>query len=146
LRDEAELKSRCTLCSLKGMPAGIAHVSLLVPNYDDALAFFLRIGFECREDTDLGEGKRWVRVAPKGGDTEILLARAVGERQLAAVGEQGGGRVWLFLETRDFDADLDKLLAAGVRIEGSPREEAYGRVVVWLDPWGNRWDLIEFSK
>jgi catechol 2,3-dioxygenase-like lactoylglutathione lyase family enzyme len=128
------------------MPARIAHVALLVPNYDDALAFFLRIGFECREDTDLGEGKRWVRVAPNGADTELLLARAVGERQLSAVGEQGGGRVWLFLETKDFDADLDKLRAAGAHIDGPPRDEAYGRVVVWLDPWGNRWDLIEFSK
>ncbi len=79
------------------MPSGIAFFSLLVPDYDAALAFFLPLGFELREDTDLGGGKRWVRIGLPGAATEILLARAVGERQLAAVGEQGGGRVWLFL-------------------------------------------------
>ena len=75
------------------MPNRIALFSLLVPEYDEALAFFMRIGFECREDTDLGNGKRWVRIAPKGGETELLLARAVGGRQDAAIGECTGARL-----------------------------------------------------
>ncbi|NIA71223.1 VOC family protein [Pelagibius litoralis] len=128
------------------MPNRLALFSLLVPNYDEALAFFLRIGFECREDTDLGNGKRWVRIAPRGGETEILLARAVGERQRAVIGEQGGGRVWLFLETTDFDTDFSRMQDVGIRFETEPRDEPYGRVAVWTDPWGNRWDLIEFAQ
>ena len=127
------------------MPSRVALFSLLVPDYDAALEFFLRIGFECREDTDLGNGKRWVRIAPPGAETEILLARAVGDRQTAAIGEQGGGRVWLFLETRNFDADYQRMQTAGVPFEAPPRPEPYGRVAVWSDPWGNRWDLIEFT-
>mgnify|MGYP000844828086 FL=1 len=127
------------------MPARIAHFSLLVPDYDTALDFFCRIGFECREDTDLGNGKRWVRIAPPGAETEILLARAAESRQSKSIGEQGGGRVWLFLETEDFAADYQRLEAAGVEFETSPRDEPYGRVVVWNDPWGNRWDLIEYA-
>ena len=127
------------------MPSRVALFSLLVPDYDEALAFFGRIGFECREDTDLGGGKRWVRIAPKGAETDILLARAANPRQAAAVGEQGGGRVWLFLETEHFAADHARLLAAGVAFEGPVRSEPYGRVAVWRDPWGNRWDLIEFA-
>jgi predicted enzyme related to lactoylglutathione lyase len=128
------------------MPNRIASFSLLVPDYDDALTFFISIGFECREDTDLGDGKRWVRIAPAGGETEILLARAVGDRQNASIGEQGGGRVWLFLQTSDFDADYQRMQAAGVQFEELPRNEPYGRVAVWSDPWGNRWDLIEFAN
>ncbi|MGY4750232.1 VOC family protein [Pannonibacter sp. Q-1] len=128
------------------MPRRIALFSLLVPDYDEALNFFLRIGFECREDTDLGNGKRWVRIAPSGGETEILLARAVGDRQSAAIGEQGGGRVWLFLETENFEADYTRMLAEGVQFEAGPRDEPYGRVAVWNAPWGNRWDLIEFAR
>ncbi|WP_108503063.1 VOC family protein [Paracoccus indicus] len=127
------------------MPARIAHFSLLVPDYDAALDFFCRIGFECREDTDLGNGKRWVRIAPPGAETEILLARATGDRQSGSVGEQGGGRVWLFLETKNFVGDCQRLQAAGARFETPPRDESYGRVVVWRDPWGNRWDLIEYA-
>ncbi|MEY8828043.1 VOC family protein [Sedimentitalea sp. XS_ASV28] len=128
------------------MPNRIALFSLLVTDYDEALAFFSKIGFECREDTELGNGKRWVRIAPPNGETEILLARAVGERQTAAIGEQGGGRVWLFLETEDFDADYSQMRSLGVQFESKPRNEPYGRVAVWKDPWGNRWDLIEFAR
>ena len=126
------------------MPKRIAQFSLLVPDYDPAIAFFTSIGFVLAEDTDLGSGKRWVRIALPGAGTEILLARAVGDRQATAIGEQGGGRVWLFLETEDFDHDLERLRQAGARIEGEPRDEPYGRVVVWRDPWGNRWDLIQY--
>ena len=81
----------------------------------------------------------------KISETEILLARAVGDRQRAAIGEQGGGRVWLFLQTEDFDADYRRLQAEGVVFETGPRQEPYGRVAVWSDPWGNRWDLIEYA-
>lgn len=126
------------------MSARLAAVALLVPDYDDAVAFFTRdLGFRLLEDTPLGGGKRWVRVAPDGGGTALLLARAVGERQAAAVGEQGGGRVFLFLETDDFDRDHARLRARGVRFAETPRDEPYGRVAVFVDPWGNRWDLIE---
>ncbi len=128
------------------MPKRVAQFSLLVPDYDPAIAFFTAIGLTLAEDTDLGNDKRWVRIALPGAGTEILLARAVGDRQVAAIGEQGGGRVWLFLETEDFARDLDRLKAAGARIEGEPRDEPYGRVVVWQDPWGNRWDLIQYAR
>ena len=128
------------------MPCRIALFSLLVPDYADALRFFTAIGFECREDTDLGGGKRWVRIAPPGAETEILLARAVGAEQVAAIGAQGGGRVWLFLETQDFATDMARLHAQGAVFEGAPRDEPYGRVAVWRDPWGNRWDLIQFAQ
>lgn len=127
------------------MPKRIAQFSLLVPDYDAAIAFFTAIGFALVEDTDLGGDKRWVRIALPGAGTEVLLARAVGDRQVAAIGEQGGGRVWLFLETDDFDYDLKRLEAAGAVIEGVPRDEPYGRVVVWQDPFGNRWDLIQYA-
>ena len=127
------------------MTRRIAFFSLLVPDYDEALAFFRGLGFECREDTDLGGGKRWVRIAPPGAETEILLARAVGAQQGAAIGAQGGGRVWLFLETEDFDRDHARMKAQGIPFETAPRDEPYGRVAVWSDPWGNRWDLIQFA-
>ena len=126
------------------MPKGIAFFSLLVPDYDQALAFFLPLGFALREDTDLGGGKRWVRIGLPGAATEILLARAVGPQQ-AAIGQQGGGRVWLFLETADFVADHARFTAARVAFEAPPRDEPYGRVAVFADPWGNRWDLIQFA-
>ena len=128
------------------MPSRIALFSLLVPDYDTALRFFTGIGFECREDTNLGGGKRWVRIAPPGAETEILLARAVGDQQSAAIGAQGGGRVWLFLETDDFARDYNTMLDKGVVFEDAPRDEPYGRVAVWQDPWGNRWDLIQFAQ
>ncbi|MEO1797637.1 MAG: VOC family protein [Pseudomonadota bacterium] len=119
-------------------------LSLLVPEYDEGIAFFTGpMGFALAEDVDLGGGKRWVRVAPPGGGASLILARAVGE-QRAAIGAQGGGRVWLFLETSDFDADHARMVAAGVHFEEAPRDEPYGRVAVFCDPWGNRWDLIEF--
>lgn len=129
-----------------GMPRRISLFSLLIPDYDEALTFFSAAGFETREDTDLGSGKRWVRIAPPGAETEILLARAVGDRQKAAIGERGGGRVWLFLETANFENDLIRLETAGAVFEGPPRDESYGRVAVWRDPWGNRWDLIEYAN
>lgn len=127
------------------MPRRIAQFSLLVPEYDPAITFFTAIGFSLIEDTDLGGGKRWVRIGLPGAGTEFLLARAVGDRQVTSIGEQGGGRVWLFLETEDFDRDFIRLKDAGAVIEDAPREEPYGRVLVWQDRFGNRWDLIQYS-
>lgn len=123
----------------------LSALSLLVPDYDSAIAWFTGpMGFELRQDLDLGGGKRWVRVAPKGAQTEFILARAVGD-QTRAIGDQGGGRVWLFLATDDFAADHGRMVAAGVTFEEEPRVEPYGTVAVFRDPWGNRWDLIAFS-
>lgn len=82
----------------------------------------------------------------RSGDLGPAIDRAAGDRQHAAIGDQGGGRVWLFLETEDFDRDHRNMLAKGVTFEGAPRDEPYGRVAVWQDPWGNRWDLIQFSR
>jgi len=128
------------------MPKRLALVSLLVPNYDQALAYFAgRLGFELRKDSDLGDGKLWVRIGLPGAATEFLLARALGEGQSAAIGAQGGGRVWLFLETEDFDRDFAAFTAEGVTFEEPPRVEPYGRVAVFRDPWGNRWDLIQYA-
>lgn len=124
----------------------LALLSILVPDYDDGIAFFTeKLGFQLLEDTDLGDGKRWVRVAPKGAETGFLLAKAVGD-QTAAIGQQGGGRVWLFLETDDFASDHARMLAAGVTFEEQPRSEPYGTVAVFRDPFGNRWDLIEYQN
>ncbi len=124
----------------------LALVAVVVPDYDLALSFFVdTLGFELLEDTDMGGGKRWVRVAPEGAETQFLLARAVGEQQEAAIGNQGGGRVWLFLQTDDFARDHARLHAAGVAFQEDPRHEPYGSVAVFEDPFGNRWDLIEFK-
>jgi catechol 2,3-dioxygenase-like lactoylglutathione lyase family enzyme len=123
----------------------LAAVALLVPDYDPAIRFFVgSLGFTLLQDTDLGAGKRWVRVGHPGAQTDLLLARATGE-QAAAIGRQGGGRVWLFLETDDFARDHTAFTAAGVSFEGEPRHEPYGTVAVFQDPWGNRWDLIEHA-
>ena len=122
----------------------LAHLSLLVPDYDEGIAWFTGVlGWELRSDEDQG-GKRWVVVAPPGGGSSIVLARAAGE-QAAMIGRQGAGRVWLFLESDDFAADHTRLLAAGVTFEEAPRREPYGTVAVFVDPWGNRWDLIQFA-
>ncbi|HYC05390.1 MAG TPA: VOC family protein [Azospirillaceae bacterium] len=129
------------------MPQSVATVSLLVRDYDEAIAYYRdRLGFELLEDTDLGGGKRWVVVAPPGGKgAALLLARAADERQLARVGDQAGGRVFLFLRTDDFAADHARFEAAGVRFLEAPRHEAYGSVAVFEDLYGNRWDLLQLK-
>ena len=125
----------------------LAMLSLLVPDYQSGIDFYCNaLGFDLREDTDLGDGKRWVVVAPTGADTAFVLAKAVGPDQIAAIGNQGGGRVWLFLQTDDFPRDHQMMLKNGILFEESPRHEPYGTVAVWRDPFGNRWDLIEFSR
>jgi catechol 2,3-dioxygenase-like lactoylglutathione lyase family enzyme len=117
-----------------------------VPTYDAGIAFYVgQMGFALLEDTDMGGGKRWVRVGPAGAETAFLLAQAKGPDQVAAIGHQGGGRVWLILQTDDFAADHARMLAKGVTFEEDPRHEPYGVVAVFRDPFGNRWDLIEFK-
>jgi len=124
----------------------LASVSLLVHDYDEAIAFFTgSLGFVLLEDVPLGGAKRWVVVAPAGGGAgaTLLLARAATPEQEAAVGRQAGGRVFLFLRTDDFARDQAAFAARGVRFVEEPRDEAYGRVAVFLDLYGNRWDLVE---
>ncbi|HSF65465.1 MAG TPA: VOC family protein [Paracoccaceae bacterium] len=125
------------------MRRAVATVAVVVPDYDAAIAFYVGVlGFDLLEDVDQGH-KRWVRVAPPGGrGAALLLARAEGSAQRAAVGNQAGGRVLLFLETDDFARDHAAMLAAGVVFEEPPRHEVYGSVAVWRDPFGNRWDLL----
>ncbi len=128
------------------MTQKLALLSILVPDYDAGIAFFVgQMGFDLLEDSDLGQGKRWVRVAPAGAQTAFLLAKAVGDQQVDAIGSQGGGRVWLFLQTDDFDGDYARMQDNGVEFEEAPRNEPYGKVAVFRDPFGNRWDLIAFS-
>lgn len=124
---------------------GIATVTLLVDSYDRGLAFYCGLlGFECRADTPLGNGKRWVVVAPAGQTgADLLLAQADDDMQMHAIGNQTGGRVGFFLHTDDFDRDHAAFLAKGVRFLEAPRHEAYGSVAVFEDIFGNRWDLIE---
>jgi catechol 2,3-dioxygenase-like lactoylglutathione lyase family enzyme len=122
-------------------------VAIVVREYDAAIDFFVRVlGFELVEDspslTNDGRPKRWVVVRPPGATTGILLARADGERQEAAIGNQFAGRVGFFLRVDDFDAAYARMVAAGVTIVGAPRVEAYGKVVVFRDIAGNRWDLL----
>jgi predicted enzyme related to lactoylglutathione lyase len=127
------------------MPQNITQFAVTVRDYDEALAFYTdKIGFECLEDTDLGGGKRWVRVRPHGSTgAGILLARAVNERQRASIGNQTGGRVFVFIETDDLRRDYDALVARGVVFVRPPTEEPYGKVAVFEDLYGNRFDLIE---
>lgn len=124
------------------MPARIAALALVVPDYDQAIAFYVgTLGFRLIEDIDQGR-KRWVTVEPPGGGTRLVLARADTAEQAQAIGNQAGGRVFLFLQTDDFARDHAAMLAAGVTFEEAPRHEVYGSVAVWRDPFGNRWDLL----
>ena len=126
------------------MPA-IGLVTLLVRNYEEAINYFsLRLGFTLLEDTKLSDGKRWVRVAPQGtASPSLLLAEASTPEQAARIGDQAGGRVFLFLMTDDFWRDHRAMTARGVAFREEPREEAYGTVAVFEDLYGNKWDLIE---
>ena len=125
--------------------ATIANVALLVTDYDEAIAFYTqKLGFDLLEDSNLGGGKRWVQVAPKNNSgTALLLAKASNEKQQSAVGDQAGGRVWLFLQTDDFWHDYHAMQAAGVIFHETPRQEAYATVVVFEDLYGNKWDLLQ---
>ncbi len=126
------------------MSRALTAISLLVREYDEAIDFFTRVlRFELVEDSPLGEEKRWVVVSPGERGANLLLARAATDEQRAAIGNQSGGRVFLFLHTSDFRADYEHLQSCGVRFVGSPRDEPYGQVVVFQDLYGNKWDLIQ---
>ncbi|MEP3045650.1 MAG: VOC family protein [Roseibium sp.] len=122
----------------------ISAITLLVPDYNQGLVFYVDfLDFDLIEDTQLSPDKRWVLVAPKGGETRLLLAKADGVSQQAAIGNQTGDRVALFLTTDDFDRDYASMLGKGVQFLEDPRSEPYGKVAVFQDPFGNKWDLIE---
>ncbi|MBK9012708.1 MAG: VOC family protein [Saprospiraceae bacterium] len=123
----------------------IAHIALLVKDYDEAIEFYTKkLQFNLVEDTQLSETKRWVMVAPSGlSACSLLLAKAVGEEQNSRIGNQTGGRVFLFLHTDNFQRDYQNLLDEGIKIVRPPSLENYGTVAVFEDLYGNLWDLIE---
>jgi catechol 2,3-dioxygenase-like lactoylglutathione lyase family enzyme len=122
----------------------IGLTALVVRDYDEAIRFYVdAVGFTLMSDDDMGDAKRWVVVAPPGDGAGLLLARAVGPEQSSVIGAQAGGRVGHFLYTTDFDAQYARMIAAGVTFLETPRDEPYGKVVVWQDLYGNRWDLLE---
>ena len=123
----------------------IGALSLLVHDYDEAVSFYVgKLGFELLEDMDMGGGKRWVTVSPPGSsETRLLLAKAVTPEQESRIGNQTGGRVFLFLHTDDFQRDYESMRANGVHFLEEPRSETYGTVVVFEDIHGNKWDLLE---
>ena len=130
------------------MTQSIALVTLLVHDYDEAVAFFTRaLRFELVQDTPVSADKRWVVVAPPAGaGASLLLAKAATPEQEACIGNQTGGRVFMFLHTDDFWDAYQHMLASGVQFAEEPREEAYGHVVVFFDICGNKWDLLEHSS
>ena len=127
------------------MTQTIGHIALVVRNYDEAIAFYTgTLGFDLLEDSDLGGGKRWVLVAPPGSvGTSLLLAQAVAPEQSSRIGNQTGGRVFLFLHTDDFWRDYHALAARKVKFVREPKQQPYGTVAVFEDLYGNLWDLIE---
>lgn len=130
------------------MQQGIAHIALLVRDYDEAIAFYVGIlGFRLVEDSPRPEeDKRWVVVAPHGAHgSSLLLARAATPEQSRFIGNQAGGRVFLFLQTDDFWRDYNRLVASGVEFIRAPSEESYGTVAVFQDIYGNRWDLLQYN-
>ena len=127
------------------MKQKIAHIALLVADYDEAISFYVdKLHFDLIEDTALSETKRWVLVAPKGSqEFSLLLAKADGNFQKQNIGNQSGGRVFLFLNTDNFDRDYQNLISNNVEIVREPKTEAYGKVLVFKDIYGNLWDLIQ---
>lgn len=126
------------------MPSTLACVTVVVRDYDDAIAFYTKVlGFRLVEDTPREVGKRWVVVAPNGGGCALLLARAATPEQERAVGNQTGGHVFLFLHSDDFWRDYHVLKERGVTFTQEPRAESYGTVVVFKDLYGNKWDLVQ---
>jgi catechol 2,3-dioxygenase-like lactoylglutathione lyase family enzyme len=123
----------------------LAAVALVVRDYDEAIDFYVgKLGFDLIEDTPMSDAKRWVLVAPPGSrETRLLLAKADNPEQKTRIGNQAGGRVFLFLHTDDFQRDYDAMRARGVRFLEQPRSESYGTVAVFVDPYGNKWDLIQ---
>lgn len=126
----------------------IAHIALVVEDYDDAIAFYTqKLNFVLVEDTPQSETKRWVIVAPPGSSgCSLLLAKGVGDEQKSRIGNQTGGRVFLFLRTDDFWRDYQSMLANGIKFTREPKKEEYGTVAVFADLYGNLWDLIQFGS
>jgi catechol 2,3-dioxygenase-like lactoylglutathione lyase family enzyme len=126
------------------MSRAVSHVAVIVRDYDEAIAFYRDVlRFDLIEDSPLGGGKRWVLVGPPGGGASLLLAKASTPEQKTRVGDQTGGRVFLFLHTDDFWRDYHDLRSRGVQFAEDPRHEAYGTVAVFVDLYGNRWDLVQ---
>ncbi len=125
----------------------INAISLVVRDYDEAIDFYVdKLGFQLIEDTRLSEEKRWVLVAPRGAkETRLLLAKAANDKQRESVGDQTGGRVFLFLQTDSFHDDYQRMKDKGVVFCETPREESYGTVVVFQDLYGNKWDLLQLK-
>lgn len=130
------------------MKQNLAHITLVVSDYDEAIAFYTeKLHFILLEDTRLSDTKRWVRVAPPGSwGSGLLLAQAAGEEQAAIIGNQTGGRVFLFLHTDDLNRDYQNLLDNNIKIVREPTQESWGKVLVFADLYGNLWDLIEPVK
>ena len=130
---------------IKGMKQSIAHIALVVEDYDDAIRFYTgKLNFRLVEDTVLSETKRWVMVSPPGSDgCSLLLARAANDEQKKSIGNQTGGRVFLFLYTDDFERDYSEMLGRGIVFVRPPVVESYGTVAVFQDLYGNLWDLIQ---
>jgi catechol 2,3-dioxygenase-like lactoylglutathione lyase family enzyme len=126
----------------------IGSVTIVVENYDDAIEFYTqKLQFTLVEDTDLGGGKRWVQVSPPNSNgTNLLLAQASSDEQKQVIGNQTGGRVFLFLQTNDFWRDYEVLKSNGVVFNEEPRVEEYGTVVVFQDLYGNKWDLLQLNR
>lgn len=126
----------------------IGSVTIVVENYDDAIEFYTqKLQFTLEEDTDLGGGKRWVKVSPPNSNgTNLLLAQASSDEQKQVIGNQTGGRVFLFLQTNDFWRDYEVLKSNGVVFNEKPRVEKYGTVVVFQDLYGNKWDLLQLNR
>ncbi len=129
------------------MKQRIAHIALVVKDYDEAISFYTeKLNFELMEDTKLDDDKRWVVVAPPGAtECSILLAKAANEKQLNSVGNQSGGRVFLFLFTDDFWRDYNGMIEKEIKFVREPKKETYGTVAVFEDLYGNLWDLLEPS-
>lgn len=130
------------------MKQKIGYVSLLVHDYDEAIKFFTeKLSFHLVEDTDLGDGKRWVLVAPSGSNEScLLLAKASSPNQKDFIGNQTGGRVFLFLHTDNFWRDYEKMISSGIIFKDKPRTESYGTVAVFEDLYGNKWDLLQLKN
>lgn len=130
------------------MKQSIAHIALVVDDYDEAIEFYTRkLDFTLIDDTPQSETKRWVLVAPKGAEEcSLLLAKGIGDEQISRVGNQTGGRVFLFLRTDDFWRDYETFTSRGINFVRDPKTEDYGTVAVFEDLYGNLWDLVQFSE
>lgn len=124
----------------------LLHIALLVKDYDEAIDFYInKLHFDLVEDTPVSDIKRWVLVKPKGSQCSLLLAKAIGDEQSSRIGNQTGGRVFLFLQTDNFERDFENLLLNNIKIVRPPSSEIYGTVAVFEDLYGNLWDLIQPS-